>query len=124
MARQNVSAELAASHGLPGLLGISPDRKQVCVELDLPQRKDRIPKSFLPGLEALVIGFQVRLSESSPASTAKHLVAIGDDYVCAWLRKDDLDYFLVSLAAFIKGATIPRTGTTSEEAIKARVGEQ
>jgi hypothetical protein len=120
MARQDVSAELAATHNLPGLLGINQDRRRVQVELDLPQRKDHITESLIPGLEALVIGFLLRLRESSPAAKADPLVAVTDDYLCAWLRPEDLDHFLVGLAAFFKVGSLPRT---SSPVARTRVGE-
>ncbi|HEU5470899.1 MAG TPA: hypothetical protein VFV67_09630 [Actinophytocola sp.] len=105
MAKSTVSAELAAEHGLPGLLGINRQRAEICVELDLPQHADRIEEKFLPGVEALVIGFLKRLvARSTSAQPQGAMVSASEDYVAAWLHEDDLDHFLISLAALWDGA--------------------
>ncbi|HEV2778943.1 MAG TPA: hypothetical protein VGX25_06025 [Actinophytocola sp.] len=105
MATSTVSADLAAQHGLPGLLGINRHHSEIFVELDLPQHADRIDEKFVPGVEALVIGFLKRLvARSKSAQREGRTAGVFDDYVAAWVHADDLDHFLISLAALWDGA--------------------
>ena len=120
MARHDVSAELAAKHALPGLLGINRSRDRVQIELDLPKRDDRIPADVLPGVEALALGFLIRLYEKFPSSKRDHVVAAVDNYVVAWALEDDLEHYLTSLAALLKGASLPGRKPPQENADAAR----
>ncbi|MGM1060211.1 hypothetical protein [Saccharothrix sp. Mg75] len=103
MAQRTVSAELAADHALPGLLGITKDRGRVVVELTLPRNIDHLPKSLLPGVEALVVGYLVRLHRRS-RPTEREQVTVTADHLTARLHKDDLPHFLVGLSALLEGA--------------------
>jgi hypothetical protein len=107
MAEADVSGDLAAEHGLPGLLGMRRLGTAVIVELDLPQHRDRIAQLLVPGVEALVVGFLKRLVHRARAPRQDRTVAVSDDYVLAFLHSDDLDHFLISLAALLNGAAIP-----------------
>jgi hypothetical protein len=111
MAKADVSADLAAEHRFPGLLGIRRDGAAVIVELDLPQQRDRIDQRLVPGVEALVIGFLKRLVHQARAPRQHQTVAVSRDYVLARLRPDDLDHFLISLAALFNGADTPADQT-------------
>ncbi|NKE59711.1 hypothetical protein FXN61_24025 [Lentzea sp. PSKA42] len=77
------------------------------IELDLPKRDDRIPVDVIPGVEALALGFLIRLYERFPSSKRDHVVAVVDNYVVAWTLADDLEHFLTALAALLKGASLP-----------------
>lgn len=105
MPQSTVSAELAAQHGLPGLLGLNPHRDHVFVELDLPRTADHIDESVVPGIEALAFGFLSRLL-ASQARKQEAQVAVANDYVATRIHKDDLDHFLTSLAAIISASKL------------------
>jgi hypothetical protein len=106
MVRSDVSADLAMEHGLPGLLGVRRDRNRVFVVLDLPKRADHISKNLIPGVEALAFGYLMRLRARSKAQHVSDQVAVTDDYLACCLHKDDLDHFLVSLAALLSGGAV------------------
>jgi hypothetical protein len=104
MTKTTGSADLAAEHGLPGCLRISKHRTQIFVELDIPKHADRIDKKLIPGVEALAIGFLKRLMGRSRLTQQDRTVAVADGYVAAWLHSEDLDHFLIGLAALLDGA--------------------
>jgi len=79
----------------------------VIVGFDLPQRPDRIDQQLVPGVEALVIGFLKRLAHRARTPKQDRTIAVSDDHVVAWLHSDDLDHFLISLAALLNGAVTP-----------------
>ena len=109
MTKSDPSTVLASQYGLRGLLGISHHGKQVCVELDLPEHDDRIDNKQLPAVEALVVGFLRRLMRKT--GHRDRTVAAQDDYVTAWVHADDLDHFLIGLAALLDGRQKPNIDT-------------
>lgn len=97
------SADTASERGLPGRLNIRRLRTQVSIELDLPKREDRIDASLIPGIEGLVVGFLKRMVKRSKVTQQDRLVSVADDYIVAWVHSEDVDHFLISLAALLDG---------------------
>jgi hypothetical protein len=110
MAKTTDVVNLARKHGLPGHIEIRRHSTGVVVELDLPGPSDRIDEQVIPGVQALVVGFHKRLVNRSRSTGNVQLTTVTDDYVTAWVHREDLDHFLVSPTALLDGAAMLTDG--------------
>jgi hypothetical protein len=64
------------------------------------------------GCDDVLGAFLKRLTQRARAPRQDRTVAVSDDYVLARLHADDLDHFLISLAALLNGADAPADHTS------------